>query len=528
MKQLTKEQIEETVREYYEDPVLALRALFPKWFPDKIPWFHRAIMAIILRRTDFLPKYGELDLIVKHFVWREDPWDEKSPAKAMFEVLPNGKVKLLITQHTLIMLPRGFSKTTLLNALLIYMILYKIRENLLYASETATHAERQLQNVKKQFESNELILALFGPKKPSSDSSNRWTNEFIQTADDASLTAKGSGGQIRGTNIDGVRPQVIIFDDIEDREDIKNDTTREKIRTWAMQDAMPALQKRDPNAFVVVLGTLMHSDSVMVTFSRDPRFNTVVFGATLPDGSLLWPEQMGYDQLTLEKSAFARAGNLSGFYMEYFNRIRAPEGAKFKGPFVYGLPASFEDIYTSIAIDPALSEAKKASDCVLAVAGMHAKTGKIYVLEMIGRRGMTPREQVDHYFELSKKWKCTQHGVESIGYQAALVHLLREEMFRKKHYFEITPLTHSQKKEERIEGILQPRYANGYVLHAEKFHKLETQLLDWPKGGMDWPDALAMAVALLDPYAAAAADPTVDLGDDEYTELESNFGRWAS
>ena len=67
-----------------------------------------------------------------------------------------------------------------------------------------------------------------------------------------------------------------------------------------------------------------------------------------------------------------------------------------------------------------------------------------------------------------------------------------------------------------MQGALAPRYKAGYVTHERLFPELKTQLLDWPNGKKDCPDAVAMAVTLLDPYAAQAADPEVDLGDDQY------------
>ena len=123
--------------------------------------------------------------------------------------------------------------------------------------------------------------------------------------------------------------------------------------------------------------------------------------------------------------------------------------------------------------------------------------------------------------ELQIRFDKDKFGVESIAYQAALVHLLREEMFRKGYYFEVTPITHGrQRKEERVEGILQPRYASGYITHQRQFGILETSLLDWPNGKKDPPDAEAMAISLLDDYAPMAAPSDSDLGDDEYEPLE--------
>jgi hypothetical protein len=230
---------------------------------------------------------------------------------------------------------------------------------------------------------------------------------------------------------------------------------------------------------------------------------------------------MDHKALDRLKASFALAGKLNLFYMEYYNEVRNEESQKFrKSFFIYGLAK--EALQKALAIDPAISNKAGADFCTLALAGMEMKTGRIHVLDMWGKVGASPREQIDQYFNFFKLYDPQYCGVEAIAYQAALIHLLREEMFRKKLYFEITPITHKMKKEERVEGILQPRYANGYIIHARPFPLLEGQLLDWPNGKKDFPDALAMAVSLLDPMAAAAAGEK-DLGEDEYDDLDKVF-----
>jgi hypothetical protein len=113
-------------------------------------------------------------------------------------------------------------------------------------------------------------------------------------------------------------------------------------------------------------------------------------------------------------------------------------------------------------------------------------------------------------------------GVESIAYQASLIHYMRQEMFRRKVFFEIEPISHKQRKDERVEGTLQPRYANGFIRHQRHFPDLETMLLDWPNGKKDLPDAEQMAVALLDTFA-----PIEGLGQQEveWEEMEP-LGNW--
>jgi len=99
-------------------------------------------------------------------------------------------------------------------------------------------------------------------------------------------------------------------------------------------------------------------------------------------------------------------------------------------------------------------------------------------------------------------------------------------MFRKKYYFEPIPIYHSQKKILRVEGILAPRYAAGYITHARHFPEYEAQLADWPNSKLDGPDVVTMAVSLLDPHAPEASGDK-DLAEDEYEPLEKILGsKW--
>lgn len=338
------------------------------------------------------------------------------------------------------------------------------------------------------------------------------------------MVAKGRGGQIRGSNYRARRPTLIIVDDVEDMESVQTPEQREKTKKWAYGDLMPAQSELDESSTIVALGTLLHPEALLMTWSKDPEWTTIIFGAVDRQGDPLWEHNMSLQKIENKKQTYARIGRLDLFYMEYMNQIRAAEGAKFRPDFfIHKFYTIGETVARALVIDPAISPKPGADFCSLACVGMTEK-GFLVVYESWGRRGVTPREQVDRYFDLSVKFECTLHGVEAISYQAALVHLLKEEMFRKNRFFEIKSITHTQKKEERIEGILQPRYAAGYIHHARSFVELETQLLDWPSGKRDFPDAVAMAVGLLDPAAPNASMAGVDLAEDEYEPLEDIFG----
>ncbi|KKL46798.1 hypothetical protein LCGC14_2341930, partial [marine sediment metagenome] len=65
-KALTKEEILALMEKASLDPVFFCRTFLAHWFPKPVPWVHRGILAILLRRVDFLLDYGDLDKIIEH------------------------------------------------------------------------------------------------------------------------------------------------------------------------------------------------------------------------------------------------------------------------------------------------------------------------------------------------------------------------------------------------------------------------------------------------------------------------------
>lgn len=531
MEELSRTEAKQLALAGYKDPVLFLKTFLPHWFPGPIPWVHRGILAILTKQTDFLLNYGELEEIVENFVYEIEPGNSAKGTQSIFSIEhdENGvpvHVHMDLTRFTLIMMPRGFSKTTIVNAVNIYRIVYLVYKFFVYVSEANPHAVMQLANVKRELESNIRLISVFGNLKPEQRSGKKWSEEFFETSTGVAMAARGRGGQVRGLNYNGIRPQCITVDDVEDKESVSTDGQRLKTREWAYGDLLPALPELDPEASIQALGTLLHPEALLMTWMKDPDWTPVVFGALDRNERPLWAANMSEDKLAKKRRSYHLAGQLAAYYMEYFNRVRDDSMAKFRQEF-FIVGKAEQALQKALAIDPAISNKPGADFCALAVAGIEPG-GLIHVLAMEGKVGMTPREQVDTFFKLHFLYSPQKAGVESIAYQAALIHLLREEMFRKKRYFEIIPITHKQKKEERIEGILQPRYAAGYVRHARVFPELETQLLDWPKGKMDFPDALAMCISLLDPYAASASF-TTDLDQDNYPPLDEVYnGDWRS
>lgn len=527
--QLSKEEILAITEMCYEDPEEFCVTFLPELFPKKMPWMHKGILAITTGRVDWLLKkctHKELDKIVRHFVWKLDWDDDEAKEYPMFKVHLDGrgepvKIDLDRGKYTEVIMPRGFSKTTLIGlAVMLYKILYRENKFIVYVSETATAAELQMGNVRRELVSNSMIQLIFGSLKPERNDDLKWTAEFFQTITGISVTARGRGGQIRGLNISGQRPDCILFDDVEDKESVRTEEQRKKTLDWAYSDMMPALPQMDADATIIGLGTVLHSESLLMQLKKDPEWNTIIFGALDRDGEPIWPDNMDYDKIERKKQAYAATGMLASFYREYMSTIRGEEGRPFPGPFIIRPEWRGELDEIGMVCDPAISDGVNADNFAISVAGI-TKAGYWLVLDSFIEVGVPASEQVDLFFDYSIKYNVGKHGVETIAYQLALAQNIRTQMFRRKHFFVIDEIKHGRqepKKKERIAGILQPLYKNGFIAHARHFPKLEAQLQDFPDGKVDGPDSLAMTCKLLAPYLGNAAN--TEMNDPEADEYE--------
>lgn len=511
-----------------DDPVFFCRVVLSGWFPRKMPWLHRGLLALMTRQTDFLLKFGketwrdevnewtpgELKKIIKHFVWSPNPDDTKAPKLPVFKPqFENGKLVGLAMQVSQIqqeIIPRGFSKTTLCNGVVLWNIVYKLRKFMVFVAETGPHAASQLGNVKEQLEVNDLIREVYGNLVPERNDSHVWRESEAHTLNDVWLVARGRGGQIRGLNRGGARPSLIIVDDCEDEESVLTEAQRKKTLRWLVGAVRPALPRNHPDAFIQVLGTMLHPECMLAQLARDPTVITSKFGAVDPDGDMLWEAHMSRKQYDALRTSYKSVGELASFTREFDSEVINIEERIFDTSRIIYLPKAIPQFVSrAIALDPAISDELRADFCAFGVVGME-ESGLLHVLDFFMKRGMSPREQVDKFFELKVMWQCTAAGVESVAFQKALVHLIREEMFRKSKiygaqaYFECIPITHSIDKITRVQGVLAPRYSAGYITHQHRFPDLEGQLDDWPLGKLDGPDVIAMAITLLDPVAGVA------------------------
>jgi predicted phage terminase large subunit-like protein len=540
------------------DPVEFCKTFLHDHFSRRMPWVHRGLLAILTERSEFLLKYGELSKIMKNFV-HEYGHQEDLPVRQIFHVFVDGtersadeikaledhlsgesvlkdssrtRIRLDLGEFTLIMMPRGSSKTTIAGfAVPLYKVLFRLDKFSLYVSNAQTHTEAQLESIRKELTENELILAFFGDIRPKKSADQRWAQEKFETLTGIAMQAKGKGSAIRGIHHKNKRPSIILVDDPQDREDVKSDTVRENDKKWAFAELTPARARVEgERGKIIVLGTWLHSDCLVAVWSRDPRFTTVKIALQDLDGDYIWPDYMDAEQDRIEKESFARAGLLPQYYMEYHNREIDDDQLPFPPRFIIYEPElpPFEELICATAFDPATAKTRTADFSAIATLGIHQKTGRTWILDCWLKRGAEDEEKVEEYFRQSLLWHSVLHGLESNAGQAVYGTLIKREMFKRGHYFELEMIAHKTRKVDRIRAALRPRFSAGYMRLRLKFPELEQQLYDFRYDDShlhdDGPDVVAMCMVLLDPTAAfdAEDDPGMNQfrseGDEGYDE----------
>jgi len=517
------------IKIWWADPILCARQVFGHWFPRPMPWFHRGVIAIQLRRADFLLNFGEetwpdgqcrwtkkkLAKLARCFTYSLDPTNPNSPRLPIFRIRFGEDrrtpvaIDMVLGQHTAIVIPRGFSKTTVINFCNTYKILYKLTRFTVYISEASTHAEAQLATIARELTSNERLISVFGNLKPDRTDDESWGAKAFETKTGVKVAAKGRGSQIRGMNLFSDRPDNICLDDVEDKESVATEPGREKTLSWFVSDVMEALP-RNREGHVNVVGTILHPKALLAILLNDRDFTAIRFGAIDPEGEALWDDKAGLtlEQIEDKKISYVSKGKLYEFGLEIMSEVRDELRSKFKREHIrYETLARSDFIACSIHIDPAISAKANADYTAIAVVGQR-QDGRKHVCDFHAQQGMTMSEQAEKYFEMAVKWKITHASCEATAYQAALSQSIRELMFIKAKtmglaaYFEIKDVWPGGRKTERVEGILQPLLAAGYLTFQQIFPELELMLLGWPDEKLDGPDAVAGAIANLEHFAA--------------------------
>lgn len=340
---------------------------------------------------------------------------------------------------------RGSSKSSIFTTSYpLWAILGKPKKKfVLILCQTMSQAKPQMMNIRRQLENNKLLKDDLGPFQEESTEWGSYSLVFSNL--NARITVASSEQSIRGLRHNETRPDLIIADDLEDLASVKTREGRQKMYQWFTGEVIPI---GDRNTKIVVVGNLLHEDSLLMRLKRDLAENKIdgIFREyPLVDkrGNILWPGKYP-TQKDIEEE-MRKVGNDIAFRREFLLEIVPDEEQVIRPDWIQyynELPKRERDkfIEIRIGIDLAISKSDSANYTAIipAIVASGDYNNTIYILpDAINERLDFP-ETTDVCKRLNKYYM--HQGsiyplflIEDVGYQKAMIqHLHNEGIFRVK------------------------------------------------------------------------------------------------
>lgn len=214
-------------------------------------------------------------------------------------------------------IPRGFAKTAFLKIYVVFVILFTKRNFILVVCNTEPLAHNFLADVFDILESPNII-SLFGDYRLGLEKNTQGIKKFGFRGRDIIVAGIGVGTSLRGLNLKFRRPDVIIMDDMQSREDAENPTTAKNQLIWMMGTLMKA-RNYERCLFIFVGNMYPFEGSILRKLKYNPQWISFICGAILADGESLWPEFRPVPELLAELEHDISMGHPEVFYSEVLN-----------------------------------------------------------------------------------------------------------------------------------------------------------------------------------------------------------------
>lgn len=426
------------------------------------------------------------------------------------------------SQNDAIAAPRGEAKSTIVTQLFTLWCLVTGRKKYaVIVMDSIDQAYPMLEAIKAELEYNPRLQADFAD---ATGAGRVWQAGSIITANGAKVQVAGSGKKLRGLRHGALRPDLVVLDDIENDEQVRNPDQRDKTENWVKKTVLPlggAADKFD----VVWIGTVLHHDSALNRTLNNPLWKSARFKALIqwPDDMRLWDEweEVLRNQGEIMAAAFYETHKLAmdaGAVVSWLARplyklmlIRARDGhdtfdSEYQNNPTEGANATFahcinfwvnrlaEWLFYG-ACDPSMGKQGRDPSAIM-VGGFNRATGVLDLVEARIKKRL-PDAIIEDIIELHRQYRCLLWAVEIVAFQEFLKMELVKRSAARGLAVPVRGVKPIADKGLRIES-LQPHMQNGLI----RLHPSQTTLIDqlrhFPKADHDdGPDCLHMLWALV-------------------------------
>jgi len=409
----------------------------------------------------------------------------------------HGKVIDLWHNHTIPSLSiqafRGGAKSTVgCEESTIIMALLGVFKNGIIIGERYDRAVERLDAIKYELENNDKINYLFGDPK-----GNIWKEGKIELFNGTVIQAFGRGQSIRGAKHRDKRPDYLVGDDIEDEDSVRTEEAKEETASWFYRVVLPAM---DQNGYLIrIVGTPLDNDSLMEKLGENDDWLSCRFPVEYVDDEgnrkATWPDRIPLEEIDVIRRRYERMGQLLEYGREYMCEARSGETRQFTDDIIKVVPRAriWEPVF--VVYDPARTVDKKKSDHT-GKAAFSWIGNELKIWEASGHF-WRPSQIVSDMFDANEKYDPVVIGIEKTGLSEWAMEPIRNEMTKRNQIIPIRALE-PPRGPDKINFIrgLQPFFASGEATMANECPDLRQQLLNFPIGRIDVPNALAYALKM--------------------------------
>ena len=434
----------------------------------------------------------------------------------IFKILDDDSI-----QKAVIAAPRGFGKTSCVNmAYPAKKILFREKKFIVPVGCTATQAIMQSENLKRELETNPMVKELFGPMRSGSFAKDSWI-----TSTGTMVLPRGSGQQIRGILHGDSRPDLILCDDLEDPEAVRSEEQRAKLKEWFFADVCNSINRSRSDWKIVVVGTVLHEDSLLVNLLNDPTWHSVRLEICDDNYNSNWPDMMNNEQVKALAESYAAQGLLDVFFREYRNMPISTHDATFRQEYFKYYDETSEGLDKNqfvenvVIIDPAKTVKLHSAESAIIGIGVNVVENKIYIRDLVADK-FYPDQLYDEAFKMVARLDARVLAVEVTSLHEFISYPIKNEIVFRKSPVEYVELSARGKKEDRIAQLV-PFYRQGRIYHNKAVcMPLESQLMAFPRcARFDCIDAEAYIIYLLE-EGSRYFQSSEEASDDEYKDLD--------
>ena len=384
---------------------------------------------------------------------------------------------------------RGGAKSTLGEEATVIQACFREFRNCVVLGESETRAVERLRAMRNEFENNPYIEDLFGTLVGPI-----WTDGKIVLSNGIILQAHGRGQSLRGVKHLDARPDMWFVDDLEDDESVATPEARAKWLNWFFSVVLPAAE---PGSRFRVVGTPLNPEALLEKLSADQDWNHRKYPIEHVDVEgarrSSWPDRFPLPEIDKIRASFERQGLANKYAQEYLCQAVDPATKPFTQEMFRVEPQirSWHAVYAMV--DPART-AKPDSSATTGVAIWSWVNNRMIVWDSYARF-WKPDEIIGDMFRIGEDYSPVVLGVEEDGLNEFILQPLRQAQVARGVALPVRAVKAPRGKLDFIKG-LQPFFNAREVIFAKPLPDLQSQLLSFPTGRIDAPNALAYALTL--------------------------------